>query len=200
MALIKLIRPEAAPNREKTRRSQGPVPSHLSRKYPINSPTAIDDGSRSPKDHKSANLRRFTPHIVTNWRWNTYVLVVTVSKYVISKRCWNRSRPPGEPVPSDTLGGKPLFRVSLQRSLRSLPPFQGASGDEFMGGCSLEGWQGRRVFPPPVGRGTSKRVLLQECPGPPPLWGLRIDSNTSLKSQAWRCFYPRSIFPNGVRI
>jgi hypothetical protein len=36
-----------------------------------------------------------------------------------------------------------------------------------MGGCSLEGWQGRRVFPPPVGGGTCKRVLLQEYPGPP---------------------------------
>ena len=41
------------------------------------------------------------------------------------------------------------------------------SKEQFMGGCSLERWQGGRVFPPPVGGGTSKRVLLQECPGPP---------------------------------
>ena len=47
----------------------------------------------------------------------------------------------------------------------------GSPGDEFMGGCSWEGWQGRRVFPPPVGGGTSKRVLLQECPGPPSATG-----------------------------
>ena len=78
---------------------------------------------------------------------------------------------------ADTLGGKPLFRVSLQRSLRSLPFFQGASGDEVMGGCSLEGWQGGRVFPPPVGGGPRERVLLQECPGGPrttPPVGLRL--------------------------
>jgi hypothetical protein len=70
-----------------------------------------------------------------------------------------------------------LLRVSLQRSLRSLPPFHGASGDEFMGGRSLEGWQGGRVFPPPVGGGPFERVLLQECPGGPrttPPFGLGL--------------------------
>jgi hypothetical protein len=42
---------------------------------------------------------------------------------------------------SDTLGGKPLLRVSLQRSFRSLPPFHGASGDESMRGRFMMGKQ-----------------------------------------------------------
>jgi hypothetical protein len=53
----------------------------------------------------------------------------------------------------------------------------------------MEGWQGRRIFPPPVGGGTRIRVLLQECPGPPSAIGLGGDSDTSLKSHIWKYFY-----------
>jgi hypothetical protein len=38
---------------------------------------------------------------------------------------------------SDTLGGKPFARVSLQRPLCSLPPFHGTFGDEFIRECSI---------------------------------------------------------------
>ena len=100
-----------------------------------------------------------------------------ISVCVISYRHRNRPQAPGEPVPSVPPVGhswkETLCGFSFQRSLRSLPSFPGACGTEFMGGCSLEGWQGQRVSPPPVGGGTCKRVLLQECPGPPSAMGPR---------------------------
>ena len=65
---------------------------------------------------------------------------------------------------SVTLGGKPFERVSLQRSLRSLPPFHRACHHEFMALGSLEGRPDGRVFPPSVGGGTLSRVPLQEYP------------------------------------
>ena len=69
---------------------------------------------------------------------------------------------------SDTLGGKPSFRVSLQRSLRSLPPFHGAFGDEFIIECSIEGWQAgacsRRPLEGDPIKGSSSKIVCWGAP------------------------------------
>jgi hypothetical protein len=56
-----------------------------------------------------------------------------------------------------------MLRVSLQRSLCPLPPFQGAFDDEFMEGCTLE-----------------------ECPGKPPNHAARRVKRPHLAGQPSR--------------
>jgi hypothetical protein len=46
------------PRTVKMRRSQGPVPSQRSRKYPKKRPTIIEDGSMSPTELSSASFRK----------------------------------------------------------------------------------------------------------------------------------------------
>lgn len=46
--------PLAVPKQKNTINNQGCVPNALSRKYPMTSPTAIEDGSISPRELQAA--------------------------------------------------------------------------------------------------------------------------------------------------